>query len=139
MGVKKRKRTTATVSSIKNEYVEQQQQKKVRKHAQKVRLRRRLTVFGLIALISFSVLTYKFVNQKQFIVAKTEEKTVLLAELDEVKDEQLMLERQIAKLSDDAYIAKLARQKYFLSDDKEIIFSIPQKSDIGKKKADEKE
>lgn len=139
MGIKKRKRTTATVSSIQNEYVQKQKHKAVRKRAQKVRLRRRLAVFGLIALISFSVLTYKFVNQKQLLAAKSEEKTILLAELDEVKNEQQTLERQIAKLGDDVYIAKLARQEYFLSDKNEIIFSIPQKTDIGKKKADEKE
>lgn len=139
MGIKKRKRTTATISSIQNEYVQKQKHIEVRKRAQKVRLRRRLAVFGLIALVSFSVLTYKFVNQKQLLAAKAEEKTGLLAELDEVKEEQLMLERQIAKLSDDAYIAKLARQEYFLSDKNEIIFSIPQKTDLGKKKADEKE
>lgn len=139
MGIKKRKQTTATVSAIQNEYVQQQKHKEFRRRAQKIGLRRRLAVFGFIALISFSVLTYKFVNQNQLLTAKAAEKTVLLAELDEVKDEQQMLERQIAKLSDDAYIAKLARQEYFLSDKNEIIFSIPKKTDIGKKKADEKE
>lgn len=139
MAIRKRERKTATVSSIQNEYVQKQRKKEVRKHAQNVRLRRRLAVFGLIALISFSIITYKFVNQKQLLADKFEEKTVLLAELDAVKEEQQTLERQIAKLGDDEYIAKLARQEYFLSDTNEIIFSIPPKTDIGKKKADKKE
>ncbi|MBO1910044.1 septum formation initiator family protein, partial [Microvirga sp. 3-52] len=54
-------------------------------------------------------------------------------------DEQEMLMNQLAKLEDDEYIAKLARQEYFLSDDNEIIFSMPNKKVEDKKKTDEKE
>ena len=49
----------------------------------------------------------------------------MLAELQEVKEQQEMLNLQIAKLEDDEYIAKLARKEYFLSDEGEIIFTIP--------------
>jgi len=96
-------------------------------------------VFAVAAVIILSVLTFKFVDQKQLIASKEQEKAALLVHLEEVEDEQKMLTRQIAKLNDDDYIAKLARQEYFLSDKNEIIFSIPKKSDSDKKKAAEKE
>ena len=50
-----------------------------------------------------------------------------------------MLTGRLAKLNDDEYIAKLARQEYFLSDKNEIIFSLPKKDGKGEKKEDKKE
>ncbi|RKJ59809.1 septum formation initiator, partial [Butyricicoccus sp. 1XD8-22] len=41
------------------------------------------------------------------------------------KEQQEMLNLQIAKLEDDEYLAKLARKEYFLSEEGEIIFTIP--------------
>ena len=70
---------------------------------------------------------------------KEQEKTEMLAELKEIEEEQEMLINQLAKLEDDEYIAKLARQEYFLSDHNEIIFSMPNKKVKDKKKIDEKE
>ena len=47
-------------------------------------------------------------------------------ELEDVQLEQETLKRQLVKLDDDDYIAKLARKDYFLSENNEIIFSIPE-------------
>ena len=46
-----------------------------------------------------------------------------------VQEQKQMLELQIAKLQDDEYIAKIARKEYFLSEEGEIIFTIPKESD----------
>ena len=40
-----------------------------------------------------------------------------------------LLKDEIVKLNDDEYIGKLARKEYFLSDDNEIIFTLPEKKD----------
>ncbi len=138
--VKKQERKSPTnVASIKNEYVRSLQEKKDRKRARKVRLYRRLAVFSLVAVIILSVLTYTFINQKSLLAAKEEEKQLLLEELAEKEAEQEILTSQLTKLNDDEYIAKLARQEYFLSDKNEIIFSLPKNSKNSKKKAVEKE
>jgi len=135
----KEQKTSATVSSIHTDYVRAQQHLVERRKAQKVRLYRRLAVFAVAAVIILSVLTFKSFNQKQLIALKEKEKTALLVQLEEVEDEQKMLTKQITKLNDDDYIAKLARHEYFLSDKNEIIFSLPKKNDSDKKKAAEKE
>lgn len=133
------KRTAKNVTKIKNDYVRTLQQKEERRRAQKVRLRRRLTVFAVIVLVSFGILGKVFLGQNKVLAMKEEEKEVLLAELAEKEEEHSMLTRQLEKLNDDDYIAKLARQEYFLSDKNEIIFSIPKKDEKVKKKEQEKE
>lgn len=138
--VRKQERKSPTnIASIKNEYVRSLQEKKDRRRARKVRLYRRLTVFSVVAVVMFSILTYMFVNQKTVLAAKEQEKEVLLEQLAEKEEEQAMLTNQLAKLNDDEYIAKLARQEYFLSEKNEIIFSLPQNSEQDEKKEDEKE
>ena len=54
--------------------------------------------------------------------------------MEHLKDKQSALEEEIVKLNDDEYIAKLARRDYFLSDEGEIIFNIP---DSDKEKEEE--
>ena len=76
-----------------------------------------------------------YMNQKKSLALKEQEKEELLEQLESVKTEQATLNRQLVKLNDDDYIAKLARKKYFLSEGNEIIFSTPK----NKKKKDEKE
>jgi len=139
MGLGKKGKPTATVSTIQTDYVRTLKEKEHRRKVQKIGLRRRLTVFAIAAVIILSILTHTFVNQNQVLAKKEEEKKALLVQLEEVKNEQQTLTRQIAKLSDDEYIAKLARQEYFLSDKNEIIFSLPKTVDKDEKKADSKE
>lgn len=136
---KQSKPKAKNVTELNNEYVRTLQQKQERKMARKVRLRRRLAVFALIAIGLFAIQGKIFFGQNQILAQKEEEKQRLLAELDSKEEERLMLTRQLEKLNDDEYIAKLARQKYFLSDKNEIIFSIPQKEEKVEKKEEEKE
>lgn len=136
---KPNRKSPATIASINKEYVQSLQQKVDRKKARKVRLYRRLAVFAVAALLILGFFTHSFFEQKKILALKEHEKAEKLAELKEVEDEQEMLINQLAKLEDDEYIAKLARQEYFLSDNNEIIFSMPNKKADDKKKTDEKE
>lgn len=133
------KNSSKNVATIKNEYVRSLQEKEDRRRAQKTRLYRRLTVFSIVAVVILSVLTHTFIKQKSILAAKEEEKQILLEQLAEKEEEQAALTDQLAKLNDDEYIAKLARQEYFLSEENEIIFSLPKNNENGKKKEDEKE
>lgn len=136
---KTEQRSSATVRPIHTDYVRSLEQKKNRKKARKVRLYRRLTVFAIAAVLILSVMTVTFVNQKKMLAEKVEEKEALLAELADVTEEQSALNRQIAKLNDDEYIAKLAREQYFLSDKNEIVFSMPKNKENTEKKSGKKE
>lgn len=136
---KEERKSAATVASIHTEYVQSLQQKVDRKKARKVRLYRRLAVLSIAAILVLSVLTHTFIDQKKMLTLKKQEHEELLVELEALEDEQNSLTGQLAKLNDDEYIAKLARQEYFLSDKNEIIFSMPNKKEISKKESGEKE
>lgn len=136
---KQAKQKAKNVTELNNDYVRTLQQKEERKRAQKVRLRRRLAVFAGVAIVLFAIQGKIFFNQNKILAQKEEEKQVLLSQLADVEDEHLMLTRQLEKLNDDEYIAKLARQKYFLSEGNETIFSIPPKEEKVEKKEQEKE
>ncbi|MFD1926701.1 septum formation initiator family protein [Sporosarcina siberiensis] len=127
MEPKQQRKPLANVASIQTEYVRSLHKKEERIRARKVRLYRRLAAYAIAAIIILGTLTSTFINQKQALSVKEQKVVELLAELEVVTDEQEMLNRQIVKLSDDDYIAKLARKNYFLSDKNEIIFSTPDK------------
>ena len=63
-------------------------------------------------------------------IAETKEINVALAE------ENQNLKVQVGLLQDDEYVAKLARSRYYLSKDGELIFSLPEDN---RSKAAEKE
>ena len=67
---------------------------------------------------------------------KKDEKEQVQQELVSLEKEESLLKDEIVKLNDDDYIGKLARKEYFLSDDNEIIFTLPEKKD---KEEEEKE
>lgn len=131
----KKRKSSATIASIETEYVRSQQKKASRKHARKIRLYRRLAVFAVVAAIILGGMTQMYIKQKQVLEAKELEKMEKITQFKEVQQEQEALNRQLIKLDDDDYIAKLARKDYFLSENNEIIFSIPEI----KKKTDKKD
>ncbi|CAM5212388.1 Cell division protein DivIC OS=Ureibacillus acetophenoni OX=614649 GN=SAMN05877842_12337 PE=4 SV=1 [Ureibacillus acetophenoni] len=114
-----------TVRTLQNDYVRATDEELKSSNRQKILLRRRLLAFGIIASAILVFFISTIFTQDQRIAKKEQEKTEALAKLEKVKEQQEMLNLQIAKLEDDDYIAKLARKEYFLSDDGEIIFTIP--------------
>lgn len=138
MEQRKRKSST-TVASIETEYVRSLQKKEVWRNKQRKRLKKKLVLYAIIALLVFGGLTNVLIQQKQTLQAKEQEKVKVLAELEEVNNEQLLLKKQLVKLDDEDYIAKLARKEYFLSDKNEIIFSVPNKNKKKQEKVDGKE
>jgi len=127
-----------SVKTLDNDYVRSnagQVKKQQIKQRQKVLSRRRLAVFFVFAAIICIALVSARMNQHTRLAEKEEEKRQAQEELAAAKEQQEMLKLQITKLEDDDYIAKLARKEYFLSEDGEIIFTIPK----GNKKEEDDE
>ena len=114
------------VKNLQNDYVRSNptaHQKAKAKQA--VLRRRRLLVFFIGAACLTTFLVSTMLTQNERLAQKEARKIELTAELDEVKETQELLNLQITKLENDEYIAKLARKEYFLSEEGEIIFTIP--------------
>lgn len=120
---------------LENDYVRTTDSQMQHLKKKKVAFRRRMLVFTVFALTVMISLISMNISQNARLEEKQAQKEKVLAELKAVKEKQQMLNLQIAKLEDDEYIAKLARKEYFLSEDGEIIFTIPKED----KKQDEKE
>ncbi|QCR30765.1 septum formation initiator family protein [Lysinibacillus sp. SGAir0095] len=131
--VKRQKRQFNNVRALENDYVRSTETHAKYSKKQKVRIRRRLLVFGLLASVILVLLVSTTISQNKRLAEKQELKEDVVTKLDEVKEQQDMLSLQIAKLEDDEYIAKLARKEYFLSDNGEIIFTIPDEEEKDEK------
>lgn len=120
-GLNKRK-----VTALKNAFVFSRARKDLFIARHKKKLYRRLAAFIIVALmISVGLVSTLFsrtahLEEQKLTKEKAEES------LAELKQQQKRYEEELKKLEDDEYIAELARKKYFLSDDGEIIFNIPE-------------
>ncbi|WP_064090888.1 FtsB family cell division protein [Rossellomorea aquimaris] len=114
------------VTSMENEYVRHQEHIHHSSSKRKKRLVRRLSLFFVLVLAISGFLVSTLISRTQVLEDKRAEKAQLEKKLEHLKDKQSALEEEIVKLNDDEYIAKLARRDYFLSDDGEIIFNIPE-------------
>lgn len=123
------------VTSIRNDYVRSIERQEQRQQAHKVRLFRRLSVFGLFVLLASIWIGSTLHAQSQTLSEKEQLHKEALIALQGVEQEQEKLKEQIVLLNDEEYLAKLARKEYFLSEDGEIIFTIPKTEE----KAEEKE
>jgi cell division protein DivIC len=133
---RRQKRQVNNVRTLENDYVRTSDSKAYYSKQQKIRFRRRMIVFGLLASIVLVLLVSTYITQDKRLTEKQLQKEDVVAKLDDVKERQNMLNLQIKKLEDDEYIAKLARKEYFLSDDGEIIFTIPEDGEEKGKKSD---
>lgn len=128
------------VQPLENDFVRSNPNaKKAKKRAA---LLRRLTVFSIIAVVFIVGLAQLSSMQSDILSEKEQEKLEVTGQLEEVLSKQELLNLQIAKLEDDEYIAKLARKEFFLSEEGEIIFTIPKatgQEETEQKKSDEKE
>jgi cell division protein DivIC len=140
VGVNNRKNEeNRNISSINKDYVRSVERQGQRQKAHKIRLFRRLGAFAVIVVLVMGWLTLTMFDKSQALAAKENKKAEVLQALEQVQDEQEMLKSQILKLNDDEYIAKLARKEYFLSEDNEIIFAIPENEENDDKNIDSKE
>ncbi len=140
MGLKGKKNVgNPEVASIRNDYVRSVERQEKRQQAHKVRLFRRLSVFGVVFLLAVIWIGTTLYGQSQSIAEKEVQRAETLAALQEVEKEQAQLKEQIILLNDDDYIAKLARKEYFLSDEGEIIFTMPKAEDKKEEDADKEE
>lgn len=139
MEQKARKSKSSSVASIETEYVRSMQRKEDWRRKQKKRLRVKLLVFAMIVVITFGGIAIYNHQQKVLLASKEQEKELLVEQLTVKTSEQDQLKKQLLKLDDEEYIAKLARKEYFVSNENEIIFSLPEEKKKINKKDDGKE
>jgi cell division protein DivIC len=112
------------VAKLNTDYSYKQEQIKQNTDRKRIGLIRRLTVFGVLALIIGGLMVSALITQTSAIENKKAEKVKLEQQLTKLQSKQKQLKGEIVKLNDDDYIKKIARRDYFLSEDGEIIFNV---------------
>lgn len=112
------------VAKLNTDYSHKQEQIKQNTDRKRIGLIRRLTVFGVLALIIGGLMVSALITQTSAIENKKAEKVKLEQQLTKLQSKQKQLKGEIVKLNDDDYIKKIARRDYFLSEDGEIIFNV---------------
>lgn len=115
------------VRKIENEYTKEQVRiNRLNRKSSKI-VRKRMTVFGGILLAILLFLTLLLFMQMNTNRALKQEQAKQTVELEKLKDKEIALKERLKQLNSKEYIEKIARSEYFLSNDGEVIFKIPEK------------
>lgn len=124
------------VAKIQTNYVKQHEHAEISASRKRKLLFRRLAAFSVLTIAVSVFMISTLITQSAALEEKSTIKDSLDQELVTLKKQAAILNEEIVKLNDEEYIAKLARKDYFLSEENEIIFNIP---DTKKQKNEEKE
>lgn len=116
-------------TKLDNDYVRSTDKAINRKVQSRKRKLRRIVFFAVVPVVIIAFLVNILVHQSETLAEKEKQKQEATQHLVKVKEEQDSLNLKIKQLEDDEYIAKLLRKEYFLSEEGEIIFIIPDKED----------
>lgn len=114
------------IKNLDNEYTQSQNKQKKTVNKTRQVIRKRLTLFGgvlLLIIVIMIIMLFLQKNRNDELVQERKEKAVTYEKL---QDREIELKEQIKRLNDKEYIEKLARSEYFLSNDGEIIFKLPE-------------
>lgn len=113
------------VTTLHSNYTHEQTEQHLEKRKKRRGLFRRLTLIAIVALgISYAIGSMLHA-QAESTQQKLQEKNELEKRYASLKEQEKDHRAEIVKLNDDEYVAKLARNEYFLSEEGEIIFKLP--------------
>nr|WP_205905146.1 septum formation initiator family protein [Enterococcus casseliflavus] len=109
---------------MQTDYAKEQFAKFEKERRQVVFRRRRLVAFFVAALAIFAIVGIQMFNDQMRLQKLKEYKAETVAEQKEAEQKVASLERDVALLQDDEYVAKLARNRFFYSKDGEKIYPV---------------
>ncbi|MGL9912358.1 FtsB family cell division protein [Enterococcus sp. DIV0213h] len=112
------------IELLQTDYAKEQFAKFEKERRQVVFRRRRLVAFFVAALAIFAIVGIQMFNDQMRLQKLKEYKAETVAEQKEAEQKVASLERDVALLQDDEYVAKLARSRFFYSKDGEKIYPV---------------
>ncbi|WLD93473.1 septum formation initiator family protein [Alkalihalobacillus sp. AL-G] len=112
------------VTALNENYVKEENLKQQRVVRRKKGLIRRLTAFGVLVVIIFTVMISTITSQSAVIAEKKEERQKAVERLQEVTKEKSQLKEEVNRLQDPEYIGEVARRDHSMSKPGETIFKV---------------
>ena len=126
MGIRKKDRAVPVINQA---YYNSQTKESLYQQRKRKLLYRRLGAFFAFVLIFAVIVARTIYSQHILMKEKESQLEALQTKYEKIQETQKVLKEEIVKLQDDEYLGKYARQELFMSDDGEIIFSIPNEED----------
>ncbi|WP_010094853.1 FtsB family cell division protein [Ornithinibacillus scapharcae] len=114
------------VTKLNSNYMNQYDAYIERQKRKKQRLIRRLVLFATVAVLLIGGMAVYHFNQRVLHAEKVEEYETLQEDLANLEKEEDKYKEEISLLNDEEYILEIARTKYFLSKEGELIFKTPE-------------
>lgn len=118
------KESNKKIELLQTDYAKEQFAKFEKERRQVVFRRRRLVAFFVAALAIFAIVGIQMFNDQMRLQKLKEYKAETVVEQKEAEQKVASLERDVALLQDDEYVAKLARSRFFYSKDGEKIYPV---------------
>lgn len=112
------------VEVLQTEYARAQYEKFEQERRQVVFRRRRLAAIFIAALVIFAIVGIQMFNDQARLQQLQEYKTETLQEQEATNKKENQLQKEVALLQDEDYVAKLARSRFFYSKEDEEIYPI---------------
>ncbi|MFR3287230.1 MAG: FtsB family cell division protein [Enterococcus casseliflavus] len=126
------KESNKKIELLQTDYAKEQFAKFEKERRQVVFRRRRLVAFFVAALAIFAIVGIQMFNDQMRLQKLKEYKAETVAEQKEAEQKVASLERDVALLQDDEYVAKLARSRFFYSKDGEKIYPVARRDGFSK-------
>ncbi|MGY3778687.1 FtsB family cell division protein [Isobaculum melis] len=135
----RRTKKNKKIESLQNDYTQEKTLEARKRSKSKRNMRRRMSLMLVVGCVLIGLLIVRVFNNQARIKKIEQEKIEATAELRNVEQLQRNLQNRVTQLQDESFLAKLARSKYYLSKDGELIFRMPEEeeeSDSSKKQQD---
>lgn len=119
-------KANVNVTPIENDYIREQTDKKAWSAEQNRKQRRRMAAILLTGAAFIVPLGGNTVNNLKEIRGMEQQIAQAEEEQMAVKEKNASLKQQVELLEDKEYVAKLARSRYYLSKEGEVVFSLPE-------------
>lgn len=114
----------SNVSRIDSPYMTKYDAQMERQLKRKKQLKRRLILFGVVVLITFSTLFTYHLSQRELYAERKAEYEALKQQKQELTEEESMLIEEIKLLEDESYVLRIAKTNYFFTEEGEIVFKL---------------
>lgn len=115
----------SSIARMNNPYIQHKTLADIREYKRKRKLKRRMRLLVSTGVFLIFLIGSTLARNYFKLGELEEQKAVAEAELESLNLDQAELEYYIGLLEDEEYVAKLARNEYYLTKDNEIVFSFP--------------
>lgn len=119
------KEKSTGVTQLRNQYTKQKLQEAQHMRKKKSIVRKRMAILLAVGCMLVLILGTQLVRSKKRAAVLQAETVDAQLELDRVMSKQEDLRYYVGLLEDEEYVAKLARNEYYLSEENELIFTFP--------------